>query len=92
MALFDYERLIKQFGKVEDFGEIQHDYRKWTFWTYATKAAEVFGPIGKPILHQLRKHRISINHRVNKSLVHAVGHREKRKGDGSVTKQGTATP
>jgi len=86
-ALTNYERLIKQFGRVEDFGETQHDYRKWTFWTYATKASEVFGPLGRPILRQLRKHRTSIKHRVDKSLEHAVAQREKRKANGSATKQ-----
>jgi hypothetical protein len=78
-SLFNYERLIKQFGKVEDFGEVQHDYRKWTFWTYATKASEVFGPLGKTILRQLRKHRTSIKQRADKSLEQAVVRREKRK-------------
>ena len=40
-AMFDYDRLIKRFGRVEDFGEIQEDYRNWTFWTYARRAAAV---------------------------------------------------
>ncbi len=78
-ALFNYERLTKQFGRVEAFGEMQHDYRKWTFWTYAIRASEVFGSLGKPILRQLRKHRSSIKYRVDKSLEAAVAQREKRK-------------
>ena len=88
-ARFHYERLIKQFGRVEDFGETQHDYRKWTFWTYATRATEVFGPLGKPILRQLRKHRTSIKHRVDQSLESAVSRREQRKINGGTTKQPT---
>ena len=67
-SFFNYERLIKQFGRVEAFGKMQHDYRKWTFWTYAIKASEVFGSLGKPILRQLRRHRGSIKYRVDKSL------------------------
>ena len=78
-TLVNYERLINQFGKVEDFGEMQHDYRKWTFWTYATKASEVFGPMGKAVLRQLRRHRTSIKYRVDTSLESAVTRREKRK-------------
>ena len=31
---FDYEKLIQNFGRVKDFGELSDDYRNWTFWTY----------------------------------------------------------
>ena len=51
---FNYERLVKQFGKVEDFDEHQEDYRTWTFWTYASRSSDVFGELGKPIIRQLR--------------------------------------
>jgi len=78
-GLFNYERLIKQFGKVEDFDEKQEDYRNWTFWTYATRASEVFGPLGKPILRQLRKHRTLIKWRADKEIECAVVRREKQK-------------
>lgn len=45
-ALFNYESLIKQFGKVEDFDGQGEEYRNWTFWTYATRASKIFGPLG----------------------------------------------
>ena len=78
-ALFDYERLIKRFGRVEDFRELQQEYRHWTFWTYASRAAKEFGPLGRPILRQLRKHRDNIRRRVDEELRRAVFGREKRR-------------
>ena len=75
-SLFNYERLIKQFGRVEDFGENQHEYQNWTFWTYARRAAAIFGPLGKPILRQLRRHRNLIRERADKELERAVARRE----------------
>lgn len=76
-SLFGYERLIKQFGKIENFGEKQEDYRNWTFWTYATRASSVFGPFGKAILRQLRKHRHLVRERANTELIRAVERRDK---------------
>jgi hypothetical protein len=78
--LFDYEALIERFGRVRNFGEQQREYRNWTFWTYAKKAAAVFGPAGKPILRQLRKHRQNVRARANRAISKAVSSRDKRKG------------
>jgi hypothetical protein len=78
--LFDYEALIERFGKVRNFGEQQHEYRNWTFWTYAKKAAAVFGPAGKPILRQLRKHRQNVRARANREISKAISSRDKQKG------------
>jgi hypothetical protein len=78
-SLFNYERLISQFGRVEDFGEKQRDYRNWTFWTYARRASEIFGPLGKPILRQLRRHRDLIRNRANKEIDSAVARRSRHK-------------
>jgi len=79
--LFNYERLTKKFGKVEDFNEKQSDYRNWTFWTYASRAAENFGLLGRPILRQLRNYRAFIRHRVDLELHLAVVRRGKGKTD-----------
>jgi hypothetical protein len=78
-SMFNYEQFIKRFGRVEDFAESRKDYKKWTFWTYATRAVKEFGTIGKPILHQLRKHEHLVRHRVDKELDQAVVRRERRK-------------
>jgi hypothetical protein len=77
-AKFDYERLVKRFGKVEDFAEKQDDCRQWTFWTYARRASEIFGPLGKPILEQLKRHAALVRERSNQELERAVVRRDKR--------------
>jgi hypothetical protein len=79
-SLFNYERLVKRFGRVEDFGEIHEDYRNWTFWTYAHRASTVFGPLGRSLPHQLKKHRDLIHWRADKALVRAVKRRAERRG------------
>ncbi len=76
---FNYERLVKRFGKVEDFKELSHDHRNWTFWTYARRAADVLGSLGLPIPDQLKRHRALIRKRADKELEGAVAAREKRK-------------
>lgn len=75
-AIFDYERLIARFGRVEDFKEKHDDYRKWTFWTYANRAAEIFGSLGKPIRKQLRNHRAQVCRKVDDKLEVAVRRRD----------------
>jgi hypothetical protein len=77
-GLFNYERLIKKFGKVEDFDEKQDDYRSWTFWTYASRAAVGFGQLGTPIKNQLKRYKQIVRHRVSLELVRAVERREGR--------------
>jgi hypothetical protein len=78
-SMFNYQDFIKRFGRVEDFAESRKDYKKWTFWTYATRAVREFGMMGKPILHQLRKHERLIRWRVDKELDEAVIRRERRR-------------
>ena len=65
---FDCNALIKNFGRVEDFGEHSADYRSWTFWTYARRAAEIFGATGQPILRQLSRHRKQIQGLANREI------------------------
>jgi hypothetical protein len=77
--MFNYERLVKRFGKVEDFLEKQKKYRNWTFWSYAKKASGTFGPLGKTILRQLSSYRSFIIQRADEELRRAVARREKRK-------------
>ena len=74
---FNVETFTKRFGRVEDFDE-NPDYRGWTFWTYATRAAEIFGLQGHPIHRQLRKHRGLIRKRINSELARALVRRKKR--------------
>lgn len=53
---FDYNRVVKRYGKVENFYAHRSDVYSWTFWTYAKRSAAVFGALGTPILGQLRRH------------------------------------
>lgn len=91
-TLFNYERLIKRFGKVEDFEEKQHEYRNWTFWTYANRASKIFGPLGKPILRQLRNYHSFIRRRADQALDIAVSRRERSKAIPAVTRIPPAAP
>jgi Reverse transcriptase (RNA-dependent DNA polymerase) len=68
----NYEKLMKEFGRVEDFDDKSDDVRNWTFWTYASRAQEVFGDLGKPIAGQLKRHKLVIRNKVNEALDRAV--------------------
>jgi hypothetical protein len=68
----DYEKMIQNFGRVQDFGELGDDYRNWTFWTYARRAAKIFGRLGSPIHRQLRAFRENAKARAAKELTRAM--------------------
>lgn len=68
---FNVEEFTKKFGRVEDF-EDDGDYRSWTFWTYARRAAEAFGSLGQPILRQVKNHDEVIAERVVAALEQAL--------------------
>jgi hypothetical protein len=76
-SYLDYEGLMKKFSKVEDFDVHRGEYRKWTFWTYARRAAIEFEGWGRPILRQVRKHRKWILERADFELERAVALRKK---------------
>jgi hypothetical protein len=73
---FNYEDLIQNFGRVEDFGELAEDYRNWTFWTYVRHAVKIFGP-GNLIMGQLRGHRRRIKEMADRQIDAAVSARSK---------------
>jgi len=75
--VFNYEMLVRRFGRVEDFYEKQKDYRNWTFWTYAQRAAKVFGPLGEQtILRQLKRHKALIRKRMEYEIEQAIARRK----------------
>ena len=74
---FDIESFVKKFGRVEDFDK-SSDYRTWTFWTYARRAAEVFGEQGRPIHRQLRRHRRLIHEEIRSELAKAMVRRMRK--------------
>jgi hypothetical protein len=71
MEEFNYDAFISRFGRVEKFETFSGDTKRWTFWTYARRAKEIFGPLGTAIQHQLRDHREHIRSRVNRAIVAA---------------------
>ena len=73
--IINFEKIVKEFGRVEEFDEKSDDVRSWTFWTYANRAQEVFGDLGKPISGQLRRHKTVIRQKVNDALDRAVRRR-----------------
>lgn len=53
---FDFHSFEERFGRVRDFESVASP-RGWTFWTYAKRASERFGPMGDPILRQVSRYR-----------------------------------
>jgi hypothetical protein len=46
---------MQRYGRVADFDHTA-SYDTWTFWTYAKRAIETFGPLGQPIGGQLKNY------------------------------------
>lgn len=67
----DLNAFMKKFGRVEDF-EGNEDYALWTFWSYAKKAAQVFGPVGTQIFQQLKGGREKVEHLLRAEIADAV--------------------
>lgn len=65
---FNHNFVITKFGRVDDFESNARGYRGWTFWTYAIRAHETFGAKGKPIIRQLRSHKMFIRRKANEAL------------------------
>ncbi len=78
LELFDIEKFIGRFGRVEDFSEHEDNYKKWTFWTYARRASEIFGPDGDRILNQLKRFRRNTEARFSTEVERAIVSRSKR--------------
>lgn len=68
LNLVDFEKFVQAFGPVEDFRSKSHDYRAWTFVTYAKRASKSMGALGKPISRQLRDLRRQIRERLEYEL------------------------
>lgn len=60
---FNLEAFIKKFGRIEGY-DPNSEFRDWTFWTYARRAAQEFGLRGQSIYGQMRGHRGLISRRV----------------------------
>ncbi|WP_294201946.1 reverse transcriptase domain-containing protein [uncultured Sphingomonas sp.] len=68
---FDASKFMQRYGRVADFDPAA-SYDTWTFWTYAKRAIETFGALGKPIGGQLGNYgnivRTRMNHEIGKAL------------------------
>lgn len=61
------EEIEKRYGRVEGFDP--KNAKNWTFWTYARRATEVFGPVGRPILNQVRGYRAFLKRQVSQEVI-----------------------
>lgn len=68
---FDAPKFMQRYGRVAEFDH-SASYDTWTFWTYAKRAIETFGPLGQPIGGQLRNYgrivRTRMAHEIAKAL------------------------
>lgn len=68
---FKPSSFMQRYGRVEDF-DSSASYDTWTFWTYAKRAIETFGPLGHPIGGQLKNYglivRSRMKHEISKAL------------------------
>lgn len=72
--LFNFEEFTKRFGRVEGF-EPSLTNKKWTFWTYVTRATGEFGVAGRTINAQVRRLRKRARHRVDIEIDQALQRR-----------------
>lgn len=63
----DYRKVYERFGKVEQFDYCE-DFKSWTFWTYAKRAAKTFGSRGTMITRQIRNQHQFIQKHILKYL------------------------
>jgi hypothetical protein len=68
---FDVPGFMQRFGRVAEFDN-RASYDTWTFWTYAKRAIEAFGALGKPIAKQLRNYGLIVRTRVRREIARAL--------------------
>jgi hypothetical protein len=71
MKSFDYPALMGKYGRVKDF-KPSDDVKRWTFWTYARRASQIFGLEGRPLLRQLRNFKSIVRTRVARDMEKAL--------------------
>ena len=68
---FDAPNFLQRYGRVAEFDN-GASYETWTFWTYAKRAIEIFGPLGQPIGRQLKNYgrivRSRMKHEISEAL------------------------
>lgn len=82
--LFNFEQFAKRFGRVEGF-EPASTNKTWTFWTYAMRASEEFGPLGRRIPKQVSRLKQHSRIRVNQEIERALNRKAKREISGNIS-------
>ena len=67
IAAFDFHDFENRFGRIRDFESVA-SAKGWMFWTYARRASERFGELGRPILKQVSGHRGYVRRAVSDEL------------------------
>ena len=68
---FDASKFMQRYGRVADF-DPSASYDTWTFWTYAKRAIERFGPLGNPIGGQLKNYGRIVHTRMKNEIANAL--------------------
>ena len=68
---FNLEEFLEKFSRKENFAS-GSGFENWTFWTYAHRAAKVFGRKGTGIYRQLRNQRSLIQHRAKQITLRSL--------------------
>lgn len=68
---FDVPKFMQRYGRVADF-DPSASYDTWTFWTYAKRAIEKFGPLGRPIGGQLKNYGRIVRTRMKQEIASAL--------------------
>lgn len=68
---FDAPKFMQRFGRVAEF-DSKASYDTWTFWSYAKRAIETFGPLGQPIGRQLKNYAQIVRSRMTHEIAAAL--------------------
>ncbi|QYE34809.1 hypothetical protein KZX46_19040 [Polymorphobacter sp. PAMC 29334] len=68
---FDAPKFLQRYGRVSDF-DPSATYDSWTFWTYAKRAIDAFGPLGHTIGHQLANYGLIVRTRMKTEIANIL--------------------
>ena len=68
---FDAPKFMQRYGRVAEF-DPSASYDTWTFWTYAKRAIETFGPLGQQIGGQLKNYGQIVRTRMTHEIADAL--------------------
>jgi hypothetical protein len=74
VSSFNYNVLIRRFGRVNGFDFPGREYTTWTFWTYIKKSSRVLGPLGAPLVRQINSYKEFARKRARSAIETAFNH------------------